>query len=82
MQCHCQGITKQYRLFYFSPWKCISMAAQRSCHLNLGHMLQALSVSCELHGWIMEEGGIRHVSGPFVFGAFFPMSKFGERAHK
>ncbi|CAL1125924.1 unnamed protein product [Cladocopium goreaui] len=29
--------------------------ALRSCHLNLGHMLQALSVSCELHGWIMEE---------------------------
>lgn len=40
--------------------------ALRSCHLNLGHMLQALSVSCELHGWIMEEGGIRQVFlGPF-----------------
>eukprot|EP00435_Cladocopium_sp_Y103_P037337 s2143_g9.t2 len=29
--------------------------ALRSCHLNLGHMLQALSVSCDLHGWMMEE---------------------------
>eukprot|EP00434_Breviolum_minutum_P024228 symbB.v1.2.021393.t1/scaffold1840.1/size99223/7 len=30
--------------------------ALRSCHLNLGHMLQALAASCELHGWILEEG--------------------------
>ena len=66
MPCQYQGITKSIRFSISHLGKAAPWFALRSCHLNLGHMLQALSVSCELHGWIMEEGGIRQVFlGPF-----------------
>ena len=51
--------------------------ALRSCHLNLGHQLAALGASCELHGWTLEEGGMRRASSvlaPFVAMPFAPSS--------